>query len=106
MKSDKKINDFQNEYYEEIENYCVSEQDFVKLKIQPKILAYEVYLRKVLGDKFAGIKDADDYDERSKRKIEKVSKNMLNNDEFNNILNDIETSKFDENVEMIVKSKR
>ena len=106
MKSDKKINDFQNEYYEEIENFCVSEQDIIKLKINPKILAYEVYLRKVLGDKFAGNDEEDDYDASSKRKIEKVSKNMLNNDEFNNILNDIETSKFDENVEMIIKSKR
>ena len=75
----------------------------LEFKIQPKILAYEVYLRKFLGDKFANTESVDDFDSKVKKKVEKLSAESLNNDEFNKIIEDVNNSEFDDNVDMIVK---
>lgn len=103
MKETKKLKDFENEYYSEIKTFQVKENDLLEFKIQPKILAYEVYLRKILGDKFASAETFDDFDSKAKKKVEKLSAESLNNDEFNKIIEDVNNSEFDDNVDMIVK---
>ena len=105
MGNQKKLVDFEREYYAEIASYVVTEKDLVAAKVPPKALAYEVYLRKVFGDSFAHAQSVDDYDDKSKMKIEKVSKDKLNTNEFNNIMSDIEKSEFDDNLDMILREK-
>ena len=105
MKETKKLKDFENEYYSEIKTFPVKKNDLLEFKIQPKILAYEVYLRKFLGDKFANTESVDDFDSKVKKKVEKLSAESLNNDEFNKIIEDVNNSEFDDNVDMIVKNK-
>lgn len=104
--SEKKLSDFEKEYYSEINNYNVSEKDLVGAKVHPKSLAYEVYLRKFFGDGFAQKNAVDDYDAGAKRKVEKLTKEKLDNSEFSNIMSDIEQSEFDDNVEAIIHSKQ
>lgn len=105
MANSKKLADFENEYFNEIKNYIVTEKDLVEAKVPLKILAYEVYLRRIFGDNFASENSDDDYDENAKRKIEKLSKESLDNSELNNILDDIAGSEFDVNLDIILKSK-
>ena len=83
----------------------MSEKELLATKINPKVLAYEVYLRKALGDSLAGKENGDDYDANVKRTVEKVSKDKLNNDELNNVMQDIEKSEFDDNLDAIIHSK-
>lgn len=105
MANSKKLADFENEYFSEIKNYVVTEKDLVEAKVPLKILAYEVYLRRIFGDNFVNENNVDDYDENAKRKIEKLSKESLDSGELNNILNDIVDSDFDVNLDIILKSK-
>lgn len=105
MANSKNLTDFENEYFNEINNFIVSEKDLVEAKVPLKILAYEVYLRRIFGDNFAIENSADDYDATAKSKIEKLSKESLDNSELNNILNDISNSEFDANLDVILKSK-
>lgn len=105
MANSKKLADFENEYFNEIKSYIVTEKDLVEAKVPSKVLAYEVYLRRIFGDNFANENSDNDYDENAKRKVEKLSKESLDNSELNNILNDISNSEFDANLDIILKSK-
>lgn len=103
MKILNKIKDYESEYYSEIANFCVSENDLLNLKIQSKVLAYEVYLRGIFGDRFANLEITDEIDEKAQKKVEKLTKEKLTNNEYNKIIEDIDTSKFDDNLDMIIK---
>lgn len=106
MEKSKKLNDFEQEYFSEISKYSVSENDLLSVKISKKVLAYEVYLRKTFGDSFARGDSSDDYDVKSKRKVEKVTKDKLDNSELLNIMNDIDSSEFDDNLDAIIHSHK
>ena len=106
MENEKRLADFENEYYAEINSYEVTDKDLVSVKINPKVLAYEVYLRKAFGDSFASAEAEDDYNVDAGRKVEKLSKDKLDNSELVNIMNDITTSEFDDNVDAIIHAKR
>ena len=41
MESSKKLTDFENEYYFEINNYVVRDKDLIDAKVPKKVLAYE-----------------------------------------------------------------
>ena len=105
MEKISKLTNFEKEYSAEISNYAVSDKELLAAKINPKILAYEVYLRKALGDSFAGNENGDDYDAKAKRTVEKVSKDKLNNDELNGIIENIDKSEFDDNLDAIIHSR-
>ena len=105
MEKTSKLTNFEKEYSYEISSYAVSEKELLATKINPKVLAYEVYLRKALGDSLVGKENGDDYDANVKRSVEKVSKDKLNNDELNNVMKDIEKSEFDDNLDAIIHSK-
>ena len=103
MESSKKLTDFENEYYFEINNYVVRDKDLIDAKVPKKVLAYEVYLRRAFGDAFAKT-TADDYDKSAKRKVEKLTKDKLDNSELTAIMEDINTSEFDDNLDVILRS--
>ena len=105
MDNEKKLTDFENEYYFEINNYVVRDKDLIAAKVPQKVLAYEVYLRKAFGDTFAKITADDDYDSSARRRVEKLTKDKLDNSELMSILEDINTSDFDDNLDIILKSK-
>lgn len=104
LMKENKIEDFEREYYSEIKNFFISKRDLLDLKINPKFLAYEVYLCNTFGDDFAEIDEIDDYNENAKIKVEKISKEKLNDSEFSDIMSDIEQSDFDDNVDKIIHS--
>ena len=104
MENNKKLTDFENEYYFEINNYVVRDKDLIDAKVPQKVLAYEVYLRKAFGDSFAKTTADDDYDGSAKRKIEKLTKDKLDNSELNTIIEEINTSEFDDNVDIILRT--
>ena len=104
MESSKKLTDFENEYYFEINNYVVRDKDLIDAKVPKKVLAYEVYLRKAFGDAFAKTTADDDYDKSAKRKVEKLTKDKLDNSELTAIMEDINTSEFDDNLDVILRS--
>ena len=106
MEKSKKLSDFEKEYYAEINNYAVTEKDLVEFKINPKYLSYEVFLRKSFGDSLSNSKGLDDFDAHAKRSVEKVSKDKLDNSELLNIMTEIESSEFDDNLDTIIHSKR
>ena len=105
MENKRKLEDFEKEYYSEIESYNVSEKDLIDAKVNPKFLAYEVYLRKSFGDSFSHNGNADDYDANAKRSVEKLTKDKLDNSELTAIIESIETSEFDDNLDSIIHSK-
>lgn len=105
MENNKKLTDFENEYYFEINSYVVRDKDLIDAKVSPKLLAYEVYLRKAFGDCFSKTSSDDDYDDSSKRKVEKLTKDKLDNSELTTILSDINTSEFDDNLDVILRSR-
>ncbi|MBQ4541353.1 MAG: hypothetical protein IJA23_00725 [Clostridia bacterium] len=104
MDNEKKLTDFENEYYFEINNYVVRDKDLIAAKVPQKVLAYEVYLRKAFGDSFAKTTADDDYDGLAKRKVEKLTKDKLDNSELNTIIEEINTSEFDDNVDIILRT--
>lgn len=104
MDNEKKLTDFENEYYFEINNYVVRDKDLIAVKVPQKILAYEVYLRKAFGDAFAKTSVDDDYDGTAKRSVEKLTKDKLDNSELTTILEDINHSEFDDNLDIILRS--
>ncbi len=104
MENSKKLTEFEREYYSEIKRYDVTDKDLTFVKVPPKVLAYEVYLRKVFGDSFAKGDTVDDYDDGVKRSVEKLSRETLDNSEFSNIMNDIQSSEFDDNMDIFVKT--
>lgn len=104
MESSKKLTDFENEYYFEINNYVVRDKDLIDAKVPKKVLAYEVYLRRAFGDAFAKTTADDDYDKSAKRKVEKLTKDKLDNSELTAIMEDISTSEFDDNLDVILRS--
>lgn len=104
MESSKKLTDFENEYYFEINNYVVRDKDLIDAKVPKKVLAYEVYLRRAFGDAFAKTTADDDYDKSAKRKVEKLTKDKLDNSELTAIMEDINTSEFDDNLDVILRS--
>lgn len=106
MEKSKDLIDFEKEYYSEIKNFNVSEADLTELKIPKKVLAYEVFLRKNLGDSLAKFGEDDDYDANSKRKVEKVPIDKLDNSELANIISEIDTSEFDNNLDAYINSKK
>ena len=101
----KKLTDFENEYYFEINNYVVRDRDLIEAKVPQKLLAYEVYLRKAFGDCFSRTSCEDDYDGSAKRKVEKLTKDKLDNSELTTILDDINKSEFDDNLDVILRSR-
>ena len=105
MDIEKKLANFENEYYYEINNHFVKEQDLVNVKIPLKILAYESYLRKFFGDAFAKTTPDDDFDVSAKKRVERLTKDKLDNSELVRILEDIGKSEFDENLDIILRSK-
>ena len=105
MENKRKLEDFEREYYSEIESYNVSEKDLIDVKVNPKVLAYEVYLRKSFGDSFSSDGNVDDYDAKAKRSVEKLTKEKLDNSELNSIMESIEKSEFDDNLDAIIHSK-
>ncbi len=105
MENNKKLTDFENEYYFEINNYVVRDKDLIEAKVPQKVLAYEVYLRKAFGDSFAKTTADDDYDGLAKRKVEKLTKDKLDNSELTAIMEEINTSEFDDNLDVILRSK-
>lgn len=105
MEKTSKLTNFEKEYSYEISSYSVSEKELLATKINPKVLAYEVYLRKALGDSLAGKENGDDYDSKARRSVEKLSKDKLNNDELNSVIESIDNSEFDDNLDAIIHSK-
>ena len=58
MENEKKLTDFENEYYFEINSYVVRDKDLIAAKVPQKVLAYEVYLRKAFAyQRKAEVKD-------------------------------------------------
>lgn len=106
MNNEKKLANFEREYYAEINNYAVTERDLIDQKINPKYLSYEVFLRKNFGDFLSNAKAIDDFDSHAKRSVEKLSKDKLDNSELANIMTEIESSEFDDNLDTIIHSKR
>lgn len=104
MEKSKRLKEFEQEYYQEINMYDITEKDLFSLKISPKLLAYEVYLRKVFGDSLAN-NNIDDYDDSAKRKVEKITKDKLDNSVLNSIVEDIDKSEFDDNLDAIIHSQ-
>ncbi len=105
VSNEKKLTDFENEYYFEINNYVVRDKDLIDAKVPQKVLAYEVYLRRAFGDAFAKTSADDDYDKTSKRRVEKLTKDNLDNSELTAIMEDISKSEFDDNLDVILRTR-
>ena len=103
MENSKKLTQFEEEYYSEIQGLFVKDKDLINVKLNPKFLAYEVYLRRVFGDFISSSEVVDDYDSSAGRKIEKLTKDSLDNNEINKIFEDITNSEFDSNLDSIIK---
>ncbi len=106
MDGQQKVSDFEREYYSEIKKYNVLSKDLVAVKVHPKTLASEVYLRRVFGDAILKSEVVDDYDANARKMVEKVSKDKLDNSEFSGIMTDIEHSEFDDNLDAIIHSRQ
>ena len=75
-----------------------------KLGISNRVLASEVYLRKLYGDEILISHNSDEVDEKSKRKIVKVEVSEMEKIQgLKNIDEEIVLSEFDKNFEMISK---
>ena len=98
------IEKYQKEYMHEINNYRVEVEDLRKLGISNRVLASEVYLRKLYGDEILISHNSYEVDEKSKRKIVKVEVSEMEKIQgLKNIDEEIELSEFDKNFEMISK---
>ena len=100
----KNVGDYINEYASEIENETVDVAHLNKCGISNDVLSAEVHLYGIYGDEIVlnGV-GADEVDEKKKtiQKIGEAEKNV--NNEFRSVLDEIENSEFDKNLEVLMK---
>ena len=95
---------YEKELSVEIDQQAVTIDHLIKCGISKEVLACEVYLRKIYGDEIVASTYHDDIDETKTKSIKKVGDEERNIDtELRNVVNDIENSEFDQNLETIVK---
>ena len=100
----KNVDDYINEYAHEIENEKVDIEHLNKCGISNDVLAAEVYLYKNYGDEIviagAGVDEVDE----KKKTVQKIGEEEKNiNNEFRNVIDEIENSEFDKNLEVLMK---
>lgn len=99
-----KIFDYEKENLSEINETNISIEDLKKCGISDEILAYECALRKFYGDDILRKTEIDEIESTDGRTITKVDLNEMQIDnQFKAICEEIESSEFDQNLDIIVK---
>lgn len=94
-----KLEDFEKEYYEEINKTEVKVEDLEKLGVNKKTLSKEVYLKNLYGDEIVDDGSGDIQNVKGAKKIvAKLTEEELGlKSEFVNIFSAIDRSMFDKN---------
>ncbi len=95
------LDDFEREYDTEIANFEVDLNDLKKLGVSDRVFASEIFLYKIYGDEIFESKGDDGIDASKTKKITKLSEAEKNeNANLKKIFDEIENSKFDEELEV------
>ncbi len=98
------LSKYEKELSVEIDNQKITIDQLTKCGISKDVLSCEVYLRKIYGDEIIENTFHDDLDESKTKSIKKIDESERNIDaELRAIVDDIENSEFDKNLDAIVK---
>lgn len=96
-----KTEEFEKEYYFEINDANCTVDILKKFGVKEDTLAFEVFLREIYGD-VIGTDAADNYDSSAKKQVIKITENEKNqNKEFIKVCDEIDNSSFDEQLESL-----
>ncbi len=96
-----KLENFEKEYYDEIENSNVSIETLEKFGVTKKTLSKEVYLRGIYGDEIIVDKEQAKVT-NGKKSITRLCEEELNlKGEFASIYGSIDNSSFDQNFDLL-----
>ena len=101
----KTLKDYESEFRTEIDSSVVEVSNLNKCGVSNLSLSAEVYLRKIYGDELVLSQSSNDekIDEKQKT-VQKIGEIEMNtNSEFKSVMNDIESSEFDKNLEILLK---
>jgi hypothetical protein len=101
----KNVADYAKEYRSEIDDQMVEVSHLQKCGVTDLSLSAEIYLRDIYGDEIVNTSNIieENVDEKTKQ-VQKIGETEKNsNDEFRSVLNDIEESEFDKNLEILLK---
>ena len=103
--SKKTLKDYESEFRKEIDSQVVEVSHLNKCGVSNVALSSEVYLRKIYGDEIVVSQSSgDEKIDEKKKSVQKIGEREMNtNDEFKSVMNDIETSEFDQNLEILLK---
>ena len=103
--SKKTLKDYESEFRKEIDSHIVEVSHLNKCGVSNVSLSSEVYLRKIYGDEIVvSHSSGDEKVDEKKKSVQKIGEREMNtNDEFKSVMNDIETSEFDKNLEILLK---
>ena len=103
--SKKTLKDYESEFRKEIDNHTIEISHLKKCGVLDVTLSSEVYLRKIYGDEIeVSTASVDENIDEKKKSVQKIGEVEMNtNDEFRSVINDIETSEFDQNLEILLK---
>ena len=104
MEQKSMLTKYEKELSVEIENQTITVEHLSKCGISKDILSCEVYLRKIYGDEIIENTFHDDLDETKDKVIKKIDESEKNIDaELRAVVQDIENSEFDKNLDTILK---
>ena len=98
------LSKYEKELSFEIENQRITIDQLIKCGVSKDVLSCEVYLRKIYGDEIIENTFRDDLDESKTKSIKKIEDSERSIDaELRAVVEDIENSEFDKNLDAIVK---
>lgn len=98
------LSKYEKELSFEIENQRITIDQLIKCGVSKDVLSCEVYLRKIYGDEIIENTFRDDLDESKTKSIKKIDDSERSIDaELRAVVEDIENSEFDKNLDAIVK---
>ena len=98
------MENLKSEYINEISKIKVAAKDLIKNKVAIQTIKTEVYLQQIYGDKISNkAKEINDFGD-SQKSIKKITEDDIGmGSNIKAICDQIDSSKFDENLEMIMR---
>lgn len=103
MEQETLIESFEKEYFAEAVETKVTVDDLKKFGVSNKTLSGEIYLINMFGNEIVKHNFIDDVDENAEGVVTGLDESdILFSKQFSEILNEIETSKFDDNLDTAI----